>query len=75
MIYSTTNRSANNGQCDICADRGPCHYCKRPDMYPTSVKIEDKDSGSSTPNSSQIKGSQGKDEGTTDQDARGDHPR
>jgi len=69
MIYSTTNRSANNEQCDICADRGPCYYCKRPDMYPVQIKIKDHDNGSSVSN-----GSQEKDEGTTEQDARGDQP-
>jgi len=24
---------ANNNQCDICADRGPCFYCGRSDKY------------------------------------------
>jgi len=23
----------NSNQCDICADRGPCFYCGRPDKY------------------------------------------
>ena len=26
-------RHPNNSQCDICADRGPCFYCGRSDIY------------------------------------------
>lgn len=27
------NYGNNNNQCDICADRGPCSYCGRSDVY------------------------------------------
>ena len=35
---ASSNRAFDRSECDICANRGPCNYCGRPDMFPAKME-------------------------------------